>query len=267
MPDYYADLAAAPEALVADIAAGLERRALDPANRAILEAYLADIDFPEGAAVLEIGCGTGPVCRRLAEIGLVARVVGIEPSPLLVARAREIAGEHPKLRFAVGDGAALDLPDGEFDVVVLHTLLSHVPRQDDVLREARRVLKPGGLLAVCDADFSKISLGTGDADPLQACAEAFALNFVTDRWLVPRLPAMLAAHGFAVRDFRGYNRVDTEGLGQGTIWLARGADALAAAGRIGAELAEALKAEGRRRLAAGSFYATLPFASVIAVKG
>jgi len=266
MPDFYADLAAAPEALVADIAAGLERRALDPANRSILEAYLRDIDFPDGAVVLEIGCGTGPVCRRLAAFERVAQVVGVEPSPQLVTRAREIADGHPKLRFEVGNGTALDLPDDGFDVVVLHTLLSHVPRQEELLREARRVLKPGGQLAVCDADFSKISLGTGDADPLQACADAFALHFVTDRWLVPRLPAMLAAHGFAVRDFRGYNRVDTEGLGQGTIWLARGADALAASGRIGTDLAEALKAEGRRRLAAGSFFGTLPFASVIAVK-
>lgn len=266
MPDLYQSLADAPAEMVASIADGLERRATDPAQQAILEAYVTDIDMPAGARVLEIGCGTGPVCRRFADIDNVAEVVGVDPAPGLIERARALAASNRRLSFEVTDGAATGFADHSFDVVVLHTLLSHVPDQSSILAEAARVLKHGGTIAVCDADFSKTSVAIGTGDPLQACVDAWVETYVTDRWLVPRLPGLMAAAGFEVLTFRGYNRADIAGSSSGPLWIERGVNALMADGRISAELGAALKAECTRRIEAGQFYAALPFASVVARK-
>lgn len=266
MPDLYQALADAPEGTVAAIADILERRAGDPAQQEILETYIADLPIADGSVVLEIGCGTGPVCRRFAQLPGVSRVVGVDPAPVLIERARELANGDPRLEFHVGWGDRTGFGDGAYDGVVLHTLLSHVPDQRAVLDEAFRLLKPGGWLAVCDADFSKTSAAIGSGDPLQACVDAWVEHYVTDRWLIPRLPGLLSQAGFEVGRVRGYNRIDLTGRSSGPLWVERGVNALVENGVIGAALGDALKEECRGRIEDGRFYAALPFASVVARK-
>ncbi|MEQ9641552.1 MAG: methyltransferase domain-containing protein [Alphaproteobacteria bacterium] len=266
MVDLFQTLPKAPPHVIDRVGDRLENRARDPAQIAILESYIADLVFPAGAIVVELGCGTGPVCRRFAAIADVARVIGIEPAPGLVDKARTLA-DSDKLDFQVGTGEASGLDDGVADIVVLHTLLSHVPDQDAILDETLRLLKPGGQLAVCDADFSKTSVAIGDADPLQTCVEAWAEISVTDRWLGPRLPGLLKAKGFAVRSFKGHSRVDIAGISTGPGWVTMGADALARSGRISEATAEALKVECQRRIDEGRFYAALPFVTAVATRG
>lgn len=265
MADLFQTLATAPAHVIDRVGDRLENRAKDPAQVAILESYIADLEFPDAAKVVELGCGTGPVCRRFAEIDRVAKVIGVEPAPGLVDKARSLA-DSDKLEFHVGTGEASGLTDGVADIVVLHTLLSHVPDQDAIFDEAIRLLKPGGQIAVCDADFSKTSVAIGDADPLQMCVEAWAEISVTDRWLGPRLPGLLKAKGFAVRSFKGHSRVDIAGISTGPGWVTMGADALARSGRISAETAEALKAECQRRIDEGRFFAALPFVTAVAIR-
>ncbi len=131
MPDVYAMITEVDPGLQEELASVLELRAADPAQRAMLAGYTAALDLPGGAAVLEVGCGTGPVCRHLATLPGVASVTGVDPSPLFVERARALA---PGLDFRIGDARALEFPDDAFDAVVFHTSLCHVP---DVERGAR----------------------------------------------------------------------------------------------------------------------------------
>jgi cyclopropane fatty-acyl-phospholipid synthase-like methyltransferase len=58
-----------------------ELRAADPQQRAMPNTYLTDADIPQGACVLEVGCGTGAVTRVLAAWPGVAEAVGVDPSP------------------------------------------------------------------------------------------------------------------------------------------------------------------------------------------
>jgi len=283
MVDMYQTLAERPDDFVAEVARGLENRAQDPAQQHILESYLADIDFPDGAVVVEIGCGTGVVCRRLAELDAVTVVTGIDPAPGLIERARQYADKQAKtaaaasltsslapnlarMDFHIARGEDTGLQNEHFDVVVLHTILSHVPDQAAILAEARRLLKPGGWLAVCDADFSKTSVAICAGDPLQACVMAWVEGNVTDQWLVPRLPGLLRAAGFEMRQFRGYNRADLTGRSSAPNWVERGAAALVREGKISTELGAALFAEVKRRVDTGQFYGALPFASAVATK-
>jgi ubiquinone/menaquinone biosynthesis C-methylase UbiE len=97
--------------------------------------------------VLEVGCGTGAVTRLLARRPGVAEAVGVDPSPVFIAKAGELAAGLDNLSFEEGDGRALRFGDGDFDVVVCHTVLCHVPEPERVLTEALRVLRPGGTLA------------------------------------------------------------------------------------------------------------------------
>src|SRR5262245_63215827 len=127
MPDLYARVTEAPPAVLESLAKALEMRAADPQLRAMLEAYLRDAHLPPGARVLEVGCGTGAITRALAAWPGVTAAVGVDPSPLFVAKARELARGLESVSFEVADGRSLPFVDGAFDAVVYHTTLCHVP--------------------------------------------------------------------------------------------------------------------------------------------
>ncbi len=266
MSDVFARITEAEPDLLESIAQVLEMRAVLPQQRAMLESYLSEAAFPKGARVLEIGCGTGPVSRTLAGWNGVGQVVGVDPSPVWIAKARELAAGKPNLSFQEADGKDLPFEDASFDAVVMHTLLTHVPGPEGVLDEASRVLPSGGILAICDCDFSTITVATGDFDPLQVCADAFVDNFVTDSWIIRRLSALVRAAGFDPGPFRSHGFVETLEPALAPVWVRRGADALVSNGRIGKELGEALKAEADRRSAQGEFFGAINFGSLISRK-
>jgi ubiquinone/menaquinone biosynthesis C-methylase UbiE len=266
MPDVYADIASVDHQTQERLVAVMELRAAEPRQREILETYLSWIEFPENARVLEVGCGTGAATRALARRRGVAAVVGVDPSPVFLAKARELAAELPRVNFQEGDVRALEFDDGAFDVAIAHTCLTHGPGPDKALRELFRVLKAGGSLAVFDGDYASTTLACGDHDPLQSCADAAMAALVHDRWLARRLPRLVKAAGFEMRRFDGHAYVQTIEPSYLLTLVDRGADALVNGGTIGRELAEALKAEARRRIDAGGFYGSITFASLIARK-
>lgn len=132
--------------------------------------FLLDSLAP-GMTLLDVGCGPGTITADLAERLGEGSVVGIDLAEAVVELARE---QHPssagaKLEFRVGDVYALEFEDATFDVVYAHQVLQHLGRPVEALVEMRRVLKPGGLLAVRDGDYGAFTWFP--ADP------------VLDRWL------------------------------------------------------------------------------------
>jgi ubiquinone/menaquinone biosynthesis C-methylase UbiE len=262
MPDVYATITTADRETLEGLAAILELRAADPAQRALLEEYTRDLDPMSDADVLEVGCGTGAVSRYLATLPGVSRVLGVDPSEYFVERARDLAHE-PRVTFATGDARSLELEDGTFDLVVFHTTLTHVPDCDAALDEAHRVLRPGGQLAIFDGDYTTTTVATSVDDPLQPCVEAVVAALVHDPWLMRRVGALVRAAGFEDVRIRGhaYTSGDAEYL---VGLVGRGADVLASQGRVTPETAEALKAEARGRIAAGTFFGHIAYVSALA---
>lgn len=267
MPDIYTRITEAPAQILAGLMSALELRAADPQQRGMLHTYLTDMTIPEGARVLEVGCGTGAVTRVLATWPGIGEAIGVDPSPVFVAKARELAGGLTTIAFAEADGRSLPFASGTFDAVVFHTTLCHVPDPAGTLREAVRMLRPGGCLAVFEGDYATGTLATRAGDPLDACAEAFREHFVHDPWLVRRLPALVRAAGLDVDRVRGHSYV--EGPTPGFMlssWVELGADALVASGRIGADMAVALKAEARRRVTSGEYFGHIAYISLVTRK-
>jgi SAM-dependent methyltransferase len=94
-----------------------------------------------GRRTLDLACGEGRVSRVLAERG--HDVVGVEGSPALAAAAREAS---PEIEVLEGDAAAIPLADGAADLVVCSMALLNFDDMDAAVREAARVLEPGGRL-------------------------------------------------------------------------------------------------------------------------
>jgi SAM-dependent methyltransferase len=107
-----------------------------------------------GMRLLDAGCGPGTITAAFC--GAVGQVVGIDIEPKAITAARQLTGDgaSANLRFEVADMMSLPFGPQEFDAVFFHAVLYHQPPEaiERTLAEARRVLKPDGLIATRDAD-------------------------------------------------------------------------------------------------------------------
>ena len=105
-----------------------------------------------GLDLLDVGCGPGTITLDLAARVAPGRVRGVDVSADVIEQAR--ASADGRAEFAVDDAYHLDLPDASFDVVHAHQVLQHLTDPVAAAAEWRRVLRPGGLLAVRDSDYA-----------------------------------------------------------------------------------------------------------------
>jgi len=119
-----------------------------------------------GLDLLDVGCGPGTITLDLAARVAPGRVVGIDAVADVVAgaEAERIRAGAGNARFEVGDVYALAAEDRCFDVAHAHQLLQHLTDPVAALREMRRVLRDGGVLAVRDSDYA--SFVWAPRDPL-----------------------------------------------------------------------------------------------------
>ncbi|WP_232247978.1 class I SAM-dependent methyltransferase [Streptacidiphilus rugosus] len=94
---------------------------------------------------LDVGCGDGLLVRKLS--GLTQRVTGIDLSPDMAARARELNTEHPDVTVIEGDFLTADLPAGGFDFICSVTTIHHMDFEAALTR-MRDLLRPDGTLVV-----------------------------------------------------------------------------------------------------------------------
>ena len=264
MPDPYASIAEIDQSVQVRLADVLELRAADQRQREMLESYLSELDPPEKARALEVGCGTGAVCRALANIENIETVIGVDPSPVFIEKARELSESISGVSFQAGDGRSLNFDDDSFDLAVFHTSLCHIPAPEKALQEAHRVLRPGGWLAVFDGDYVTATVAIDDFDPLQVPVDLMIRNFVENLWLSRRLPKILSSIGFVVESYRSHGYTKTSEPSYMLTIIDRGVDLLVTSETMGLSQAEALRTEAKRRVESGEFFGHISFVSAIA---
>lgn len=105
-----------------------------------------------GSFVLDAGCGPGTITGGFAPlVGDSGRVVGVDPHPAQFPRESTVD-------FVAGTVYALPVSADSFDVVFAHALFEHLTSPADALAELRRVLRPGGRLALSTSDWSRARL-------------------------------------------------------------------------------------------------------------
>lgn len=109
--------------------------------------------------ILDIGCGPGTITVDLATYVPDGHVTGLERAGSVLTQAQTLTQERglTNVAFVEGDANALSYADGTFDVVFCHQVLQHVGDPVGVLREMRRVVRAGGVVAAREADYSSFA--------------------------------------------------------------------------------------------------------------
>ena len=265
MPDLYLTIAEQQDAVLDAISASMDARAGEAATQEICKDYMSRLPRP-GKRVLEVGCGNGATTAMLLEHLRPSEHVGVDPAQGLIDRAVARYADRPEVSFALGNASDTGQEAGVFDVVVVHTVFSHLADPDKALHEALRVLRPGGTLAVFDGDYATITVALYDGDPLQAAVDAVHRNAVHDPYIMRKLPRMARKAGFLDGETRAHGYMQTEKPEYLVSLLARGLAAAVNAGEFGPEIAEGFNREAAARVTDGTFYGAILFVSLIARK-
>jgi SAM-dependent methyltransferase len=218
--DPYAMTDRLDDALIQVIVTRLEARGTHPVFATMLQDYLDAMRVDTAKTVLDMGCGTGVAARAIARRrGFTGRITGIDLSASLAATARRLAaheGIADRVEFRVGDTRSLDLADRTFDAVVAHTLVSHVDDPSAVIREAARVVRPGGMVGIFDGDYASLTFGHADPGQGKAYDEALINAVVTSPRVMRQMPRLLRAAGLEL--VASFPYVVTE-IGKADFWL------------------------------------------------
>lgn len=165
---------------------------------------LRELGVDRAGTIVEVGSGSGALLARLRDLTPAARVVGVEPDAELRERARV---RVPEADLVAGSADALPLADASADAVVLRFVLQHLADPVAALREARRVLRPGGVAVAIEVDGALWGLAQPsrpEAQAVQAKAWAAQARRGGDRMIGRRLHRLLAAAGFSDPELRLY---------------------------------------------------------------
>lgn len=186
----------------------------------VLREYLDAMDIDSASAVLDMGCGTGVAARTIARrANFSGRVTGIDLSLYLIDAAKRLAEEEglsSLVEFRSGDTRDLDVPDGEFDAVVAHTLVSHIEKPLTVIKEAARVARPGSLIAIFDGDYASMTFALDDPVQSRKYDEALINSVVTSPRVMRQMPRLIQRAGLQMIQTFSYIMAE---VGEGDFWL------------------------------------------------
>jgi phosphatidylethanolamine/phosphatidyl-N-methylethanolamine N-methyltransferase len=133
-----------------------------------LERVIEDLQIPRGAKVLEVGAGTG---TSFPAYPTHCQITGVDLAPDMLTRARQKIAENgwSHIKVLEMNALSLDFPDNSFDYVMAFHVVTVVPDPVAMIKEAKRVCKPGGKIVIVNhftSDFPVLGKVTRSLDPI-----------------------------------------------------------------------------------------------------
>ena len=224
-----------------------ERVLVKPLFRPFAEQLVARLAPTRGDSVIDLACGTGIVARVARErLGSDARIVGVDVAPAMLAVARSV---DPTIDWRQGNAVALPVSE-QFTVLTCHQGLQFMPDKPAAIREMRRVLAPGGRLAI--ATWCSLEDIPGMRE-LNAVAERHVGPIVDSRHSLGDgnvLKSLLVDAGF--RDVAVNTHAHDVQFADGTLFARLNAMAVIGMSETGKSMTEAERGELAGRIAAES---------------
>jgi ubiquinone/menaquinone biosynthesis C-methylase UbiE len=267
----WADPSYASSADAVQMAAFLEERSHSPDTQEINDKLCEVIAAKYGEILLEVGCGSGVLCRQLApRVKPGGSMIGVDISPEMTAEARKYAlseGISDGIAFETSAAEALPYSDDCFDGAFAARLLLHVSKPDEVICEMARVVKPGGRILVMDWDFDTVTVDHPDRDQTRRLLHWRGDHHGGNNWSGRQLWRHMQTAGF--HDLFVYPWVsvahrEEDGLTQ-SLW--RAAQVACDGGVISPAEQEAWVKELKMRIQAGSFFASIVYFIVKGIVG
>ena len=221
-----------------------------------------------GDVVIDIGCGNGLLTQELARaVGPSGRVIGVDPSADMRAPALDRCAGYPAVD--IKDGLADDLPlgDGEADKAVAVQVLEYLPDIPAAMREAYRVLRPGGRFVAVDTGFGTLDWFTEDEARMRRVQHAWDHHYTEAR--VAALWSRLCADaGFSAVEVEPFTFCDTSLKPDGLAFMLLHLMSRYASdnGHVPPEEAQAWFDEQTRLANEGRFFFSLTYYAMSAVK-
>jgi ubiquinone/menaquinone biosynthesis C-methylase UbiE len=202
------------------IAARLEFRGTDDGYAQVSQAYFTRLPLSDARRVLALGCGTGIEVRALTRLtGPETSIIGVDHSTTLIVAARRLTtdeGLADTVSYQVGDAHHTSFSDDEFDIVTLHTLISHVDDPLQVLREANRIVRPGGTVAIFDGDYASLTFAYPDHGIAKMIEAKLMQLIVANPRIMRDMPRLLREVGLELVEASGTLYAD---ISRGSFWV------------------------------------------------
>ncbi|MFE5855938.1 methyltransferase domain-containing protein [Streptomyces sp. NPDC056500] len=250
------------ETAVPDRIGYLDRLAATDIARSYKHVMLKQLDLRPGHFALDLGCGPGTDLTTLVQaVGPAGSVMGVDFDTEMVRRARERSEGVAGLTVQRADVQSLPLRDATVDRARVDRTLQHVEQPARALREARRVLRPGGRLVMGEPDWDSLAIDFPRLETARAYTRHLTDRVVRNGVIGRELPRLALAAGFTVSEVIPVTSVFREvRAADDVLGLRRNTDRAVAAGYLAAKDAR----EWLDHLAEGPFFAAVTLYVVVA---
>jgi 2-amino-4-hydroxy-6-hydroxymethyldihydropteridine diphosphokinase len=248
---------------VANMAAFLEQRSRFP-DTVVIDQALCNVLAPKpGERLLEVGSGTGVLCRLIAPRLLPGgSITGMDISPEFARHAQRYAAEAglaDAITFETGNAESLPYTDGAFDGSFASRMLLHAIDPELIVHQLARVVRPGGRVVLMDWDFETVAVDHPDRALTRLILHWRTDNHGGDNWSGRQLWRRIVQAGLTnleVTPVVTVARTEQDGLTQ-SLW--RAAEVARNGGGISAKEHDAWIDKLKQRLVEGTFFASIVY--------
>lgn len=248
---------------VREMTTALEERAQALDQVQVNEALVDALVPVAGERILEVGCGSGVLCRQVTP-GVVpgGKMIGVDISPefLRIAQRYAVNANLPEtILWSAGQAEVLPFQDASFDGVFAARLLLHVQDPQAVLKELVRVVRPGGRVVVMDWDFDTVAVDHSDRELSRRLLHWRCDHHGGNNWSGRQLWGLMAATG--LRNVKAMPVVSVAHYENDSLTLSlfKAAEVARDGGAIAPDEYDAWVEEIRSSLAAGCFFASIVY--------